>query len=310
MSRRMLLLAVALIVFVGATFFTQSYLSARLAANSANQVARATVPVLVAAQALPTGATVTAPMLRWAPWPVDAAAGLIVASTPDPVAALVGAVVRVAMVAGEPVTAERLVQPGARGALATILAPGLRGVTIAVTPASGMAGFVVPGDHVDLILTQIRTSDGVERHVSQTVLRDIRVLGTDQRASSSTGSAVAPAADAEGAAASAASLGSLGNETSAAPATVTLEVDPRGAELIAVSAELGKLSLSLRPLAHDPVAVVGPRHTWDVDATQLPPTPPPPRATPVVATNSPAIAPRLPFGMDVVRGVQTAEVKP
>ncbi|MGL4542999.1 MAG: Flp pilus assembly protein CpaB, partial [Polymorphobacter sp.] len=180
MSRRILLLLAALLIAATATWLTQRWLGARLS-GAAAAATPATVDVLVAARALEAGTVVGDGMLRWAPWPATAAPGLIRRSSTS-MAHFEGAVVRTALLAGEPVTAARLVQPGTRGPMAAVLAPGARAVTISVTPASGMAGFVVPGDHVDLLLTQtLAAGDGnAERHVSQTVLQDVRVLGTDQ----------------------------------------------------------------------------------------------------------------------------------
>ena len=288
MPRRILLLCVALLIAATATLLTQRWLGARLS-GAAAAATPVTVEVLVAARALDAGSIIAPGALAWAHWPVDAAKGLHQRGAAD-MASFNGAVVRSALLAGEPVTAGRLVQPGTRGPMAAVLAPGARAVTISVTPASGMAGFVVPGDHVDLLLTQTLAAGETsgQRHLSQIVLHDVRVLGTDQHGGG--GGAGDVAAAALDASAGAAMLG--GNADAAAPpTTVTLEVTPKGAELVAVAAELGKLSLSLRSLVGGATAPRGP--TWDSDASSVLPrramvAPVPAAAPPVVVAAAPA----------------------
>ena len=70
-----------------------------------------------------------------------------------------------------------------RGFLAAALGPGMRAVTVPVNTSSGVAGFVFPGDHVDLVLTQQVSGggEGPPLKVSETIVRNVRVLATDQR---------------------------------------------------------------------------------------------------------------------------------
>ena len=307
MPRRILLMLAALLVAATATLLTQRWLGARLA-GAASAAPAPGIDVLVAARTLEIGTVIAPGMLRWARWPTDGAYGLAVAGQVH-AASYVGSVVRSTMIAGEPVTAARLVQPGARGPMAAVIAPGARAVTINVTAASGMAGFVIPGDRVDLLLTQTLpdTNGSAERHLSQTVLQNVRVLGTDQHGSSGGDAAGA----ALGASADAALLAS-NDDGPTPPSTVTLEVTPKGAELIAVAAELGKLSLSLRSLVGGAAAA---GVTWDTDATHiLPRAAAPAAASPVVAT-PPAVtaASAAPLAHSIiVRGIEAgaSEAKP
>lgn len=304
MPRRILLMLAALLVAATATLLTQRWLGARLA-GAARAAPAPGIEVLVAARALAIGTVIAPGMLRWTRWPAGGAQGLVVAGQVR-AEHYAGSVVRSAMVAGEPVTAARLVQPGTRGPMAAVIAPGARAVTISVTPASGMAGFVVPGDHIDLLLTRTLpgSSGSAERHLSQTVLHDVRVLGTDQNGSGA-GEAAGAALDAS---ADAALLASKGDDPTP-PSTVTLEVSPKGAELIAVAAELGKLSLSLRSLAGGAAAGTG--ATWDIDATHMLP-----RAAGATAATEPVTAPPAvparPAHSMIVRGIEAgaSEAKP
>src|SRR5207248_7188845 len=143
---------------------------------------------------------------------------------------LLGTVVRYPITAGQPITRGSLVGPQDRGFLAAALGPGMRAITVPVSAAAGVAGFVFPGDHVDLVLTQQVQGggDGPALKVSETIIRNIRVLATDQRVSDK---------DKDGKT----EVKTFSN--------VTLEVTPRIAEKVAVAQSLGTLSLSLRSIA-------------------------------------------------------------
>jgi pilus assembly protein CpaB len=134
------------------------------------------------------------------------------------------------MAAGQPITQGSLVRPGERGFLAAALGPGMRAITVGVSATSGVAGFVFPGDRVDIVLTQEVAGDGAGAplRVSETIIRNIRVLATDQRLNA---------------------RDEHGNQIATPIATVTFEATPRIAEKIAVAQTIGQLSLSLRSLA-------------------------------------------------------------
>ena len=85
--------------------------------------------------------------------------------------------------ATEPLEGDTVIQPGDRGFLAAALAPGMRAVTVPVQMQNSVAGFIFPGDHVDVMLTQSVAGggDGPHLKVSETILRTMRVLATDQR---------------------------------------------------------------------------------------------------------------------------------
>src|SRR3546814_9577089 len=72
--------------------------------------------------------------------------------------------------------------------LAAALGPGMRAVTFPVSAKTAVAGFVFPGDRVDLVLTQdvAGGGDGPALKVSETVMRNLRVLATDQRTDNTT----------------------------------------------------------------------------------------------------------------------------
>jgi pilus assembly protein CpaB len=188
--------------------------------------------VLVAKKALPVGTIIDADSFTFQPWPkelMQSAYYLEGQPDGDP-RKLLGTVVRNAITAGQPVTRGSLVGPQDRGFLAAALAPGMRAITVPVSVSSSVAGFVFPGDHVDLMLTQQVQGggDGPALKVSETIIRNLRVLATDQRITST---------DDEGKT----KVQTFSN--------VTLEVTPKIAEKIQVAQSLGALSLSLRSIA-------------------------------------------------------------
>jgi len=144
---------------------------------------------------------------------------------------LAGTVVRNAITAGQPLTNGSLVKPGDRGFLAAALGPGMRAVTVPVQTQTSVAGFVFPGDRIDLILTQSVAGggDGPPLKAAETIMRNLRVLATDQRTDNATGED--------------------GKTIVRTFSNVTIEATPKIAEQIAVAQTLGSLSLSLRSIA-------------------------------------------------------------
>src|SRR5690242_17878490 len=186
--------------------------------------------VLVAKKALPVGTIIDADSFSFQPWPKELMQGAYYVEGQPDSKNLAGTVVRYAIAAGQPVTRGSLVGPQDRGFLAAALGPGMRAITVPVNASTGVAGFVFPGDHVDLVLTQTVDGggDGPALKVSETIVRNIRVLATDQRISST---------DEEGKT----QVRTFSN--------VTIEVTPRLAEKIVVAQSVGTLSLSLRSIA-------------------------------------------------------------
>lgn len=235
MRLRGLLLILVAVALAGATaVMVRNWLEAERSAAAA-AIARANTPapatrVLVAKQDLPVGQFVRLEHLRWQPWPQDGVAPTYAVEGRRALEDFVGAVVRLPVSAGEPVTDARIISPGNSGFLAAVLQPGMRAMSVPVTMTSGISGFIFPGDRVDLILTHVVPQDTSgqavtqDRRASSTALRDIRVIAIDQKIEMKPG------------------------ETAVAR-TATLEVTPKQSEMIAVLVEMGKLSLSLRSLA-------------------------------------------------------------
>jgi pilus assembly protein CpaB len=188
--------------------------------------------VLVAKKALPIGTIIDPDSFTYQPWPKEMMqSAYYVEGQPDgDPKKLLGTVVRYPITAGQPVTRGALVGPQDRGFLAAALGPGMRAVTVPVNAAAGVAGFVFPGDRVDMVLTQQvgGGGDGAPLKVSETIIRNARVLATDQRVTDKN---------------------EEGKTVIQTFSNVTLEVTPRIAEKIAVAQSVGTLSLSLRSIS-------------------------------------------------------------
>jgi pilus assembly protein CpaB len=232
--KKLALLVGALVIAVVTAIMAKNMFAGASAPQAA--AAQAAVPVgpkvLVAKKALPVGTIIDADSFTFQPWPKELmqSAYYVEGSADSNPASLMGTVVRYAITAGQPVTRGSLVGPQDRGFLAAALGAGMRAITVPVNVSSGVAGFVFPGDHVDLVLTSNVEGggDGPALKVSETIIRNLRVLATDQRTDEK---------DKDG------------KTVVKTFSNVTLEVTPRIAEKIAVAQSLGTLSLSLRSIA-------------------------------------------------------------
>ncbi|CAL8978873.1 Flp pilus assembly protein CpaB [Rhodoplanes serenus] len=190
-----------------------------------------TVEILVAKSDIGIGQTLAEADVAWQPWPTAALSPAFLRRNerPDAIPQLVGAIARTPIAAGEPVRESKLIKVKGSGYMAAILPPGMRAASTEISPETGAGGFILPNDRVDVLLTrrdrESERATGVESHVSETVLPDVRVLAIDQLVEEKGGQKVV-----------------VGR-------TATLELTPRQAETLAVSKQMGSLSLALRSLA-------------------------------------------------------------
>lgn len=229
---RLLLFGTAALALGGGTIF----LAQNLLRDRANIAARsdagvqpvATTKILVAVKALPLGSSVKTDDLAWREWPATMLDPGYIRETPGRPQTFIGHIVRTEIVAGEPITAQRLVAPGARGTLAVIMQPGRRAVSINLNPTTSVSGLILPGDRVDVVLTYLiprptnaTGGSGIDHHAADTILSDVLVLAVDQRVSNTP-----------------TDVKEIHN--------ASLEVTAKQSETLALAADLGKLSLSLR----------------------------------------------------------------
>jgi pilus assembly protein CpaB len=191
-----------------------------------------TVEVLVAKNDIDLGKTVKAEDLQWQVWPASTASNSFIRKSdrPDAVKELTGAIVRTAMMAGEPIRDQKLVKADGSGFMAAILPSGMRAVSTEIAPETGAGGFILPNDRVDVLLTRhIHNPDpsgGMPDIVlTEVVLRNVRVLAIDQAPKEKDG------------------------QNTLIGRTVTLELKPEQDTVLASSRQAGTLSLALRSIA-------------------------------------------------------------
>lgn len=228
--KKLVLLLGALIIAIGTALAARSMFAGASAPQAEAAAPEPQGPkVLVAQRGLAVGTIITADAISYQMWPEELVQDAYFIDGESDVSQLLGTVVRHQITAGEPVTQGSLVKPGDRGFLAAALGPGMRAVTVPVSAKTGVGGFVFPGDRVDLVLTQSVKGEGESLKASETILRNLRVLATDQSTTQEKTEA--------------------GDTVVRAFRTVTLEVTPRIAEKVAVAQTIGTLSLSLRSIA-------------------------------------------------------------
>jgi len=235
-SRKIILLVGALFVAAITAFMARSLIVGSSAPVASAQAPIAPVQtgteVLVATKALPIGTILDATSFKFQPWPKELVENAYYLRKDgfDP-KSLQGTVVRSVITAGQPLTQGSLVKPGDRGFLAAALTPGMRAVTFPIRNENSVAGFVFPGDRVDLTLSQTVAGggDGPPLKVAETIMKNLRVLATDQRTTTD--------------------VDDQGKTVVRNISMVTIEATPAIAEKISVARTLGDLSLVLRPLA-------------------------------------------------------------
>ena len=189
----------------------------------------ATVDVLVAKSDLDVGQVLTDKDVGWQTWPA-ASAGSFIKQTdrPDAIKDFAGAIVRSPVTAGEPIRDNKVVAGKGGGFMAAILPRGMRAISMDVSPDTEVGGFILPNDHVDVVLTRrdkaAERLTGTEKYVTETILRNVRVLAVDQ------------------------SVGEKEGQKVVIGKTVTIELTPQQAETLALSRQLGTIALVLRSL--------------------------------------------------------------
>ncbi|MBZ0218716.1 MAG: Flp pilus assembly protein CpaB [Fimbriimonadaceae bacterium] len=189
----------------------------------------ATGSVLVAAEDIPLGTTVTARFLRWQEWPEEAISEFFVTkeNMPNAMEEIAGSIARSVVLGGEPINQHKLVKADRGGFMSAILASGMRAISTRISPETGAGGFILPNDRVDVLLT--RKEDRQElgsdsQFLSETILRNVRVLAIDQ------------------------TIGEENGEQVVVGKTATLELSGDQSEILALAGQRGEISLSLRSL--------------------------------------------------------------
>lgn len=187
--------------------------------------------VLVTEKDLPMGSSVDG-SLGWQKWPEDGIGPTFILKSkrPNAITELKGSIARQSFFAGEPVREAKLIKAD-RGFMSAILPAGKRAIAVQIAADTAAGGFILPNDHVDVIMTRRRPAAGAQAAPgdqvdTETVLRNIRVLAIDQAVEEQDG------------------------KKTVVGSTATLEVDPEQAEALTAAQQMAeRLVLSLRSLA-------------------------------------------------------------
>ncbi len=226
-TQRIIVLALALVAAMGAAFLVRGMMG-----GGTPQVVASAPPeikmseVLVAAVNLTPGQALDPEKVRWEKWPAASVSETFV--TRDAVASaedvVKDTVVRTPVLAGQPVSVNALVRGKASGYMAATLTEGMRAIAIVISTESGAGGFILPNDHVDLIIT-LKSADNPPRVRARTFMRGVRVLAVDQVFKEEK------------------------DQKTVLAKTATLELTPAQAETVARAQGMGQISLSLRPIS-------------------------------------------------------------
>lgn len=201
--------------------------------TSPQVIEEARTQVLVATAPIGVGDRLSNTNMAWMDWPQNAVREDYIQQTamPEALTDMQGVVARFEIFEGDPIRQQKLIRTD-QGYLSAVLDKGMRGISVSVPADAASGGFIVPNDHVDVLLT--RSTDNGQQ--SETIVSNVRVLAINTR------------------------LGELGNtgapedpnnpraEIFADTAIATLELDPVQAETVVNAVQLGKLSLALRSI--------------------------------------------------------------
>jgi pilus assembly protein CpaB len=258
-SNNVTIILLAIAMGLGAAYLAHSWVQGQLSASAAYQPAG---HIVIAAEPLAYGATVTTDNVSEIPWYTNTLPDGAFASKDD---LLTGGrrTVLYPLKQGEPVLRSKVTGAGQRASLAAMLDEGKRAVTVRVDDVRGVAGFVLPGDFVDIVMIADETS-GKRQSYSDILLEHVKVLAIDQIASEA-------------------------EDKPTVARAVTLEVTKEQAQKILLATNVGKLSLILgRPIeaGRDPNRRIGERDIGRIIPEPVRPAPPPPPA-PVAAAPPP-----------------------
>ena len=225
----LILLLLALLSGGVAAYMASGWLQARTQQARGPGLPVEMVQVVTAAKEIMPGTTLHAENIKTTAWPKDK---LIPGAAMD-AKAMEGRVARTRLYPGEVILEHRLAPKGTPGGLAAIIQDNTRAVTIKVDEASGVAGFIMPGNRVDVLLTLDQKKFG-DDPITQIALQNLLVLGRGQDIDQKEG------------------------EKPKVVPTVTLQVTPAEAERLALAAKEGHITLALRGYTeNDAIATAG-----------------------------------------------------
>ena len=268
MRRSMVSLVVGVVLAILSVTLMYNYVQTNLGGQS---VAKASpielVTTVVAAKPLVFGTTIERQALKTVQWPKDSLPSDAFVGVDDVFAGASAPGDRIALVAvgqNEPLTKSKVSGFGGRPTLSRQVENGMRAISIRVDDVVGVAGFVLPGDRVDVMLTR-RANAATNSLVNEVILQNIAVLGINQTADQAADQPIVAR-------------------------TATVEVTPEQAQKLVLAQQAGNLSLALRSVETAGEFTTRPITEADLGALRptavmrrpipldvLPPPPPPPK---------------------------------
>ncbi len=228
--RTIVTLVVALFLGLVAVFLVRNYLNTQQKGGRAGIAQTlAYEPVVVASHAIERGQAMQAPLLKVVNYPRDAVPPGSFQTVqqvlgPGPSARLA---IR-SFSPNEPILISRLSGPGARPDLSGTLQAGMRAITVRSSEVAGVAGFIIPGDKVDLLLTRQVGAGAENTTVTQVLAQNVLVIGVDQISSQEGGKPVVAR-------------------------SITFEVTPAQAQSVSLAQAVGNVTMALRQVSDDAV---------------------------------------------------------
>lgn len=226
---QLVVLGVALAATAGAGYMALQ-LSNRepvVAASTPKVIKAETVDILVAKIPIKMGNRVNVDMLKWQEWPKTAMAEGYISKkdNPDAIEKFSGSVARAVIYKQEPIRASKLVNAES-GFMSAILPKGQRAVATGISRTTSAGGFILPNDHVDVLVTS-RKDDGKNKtYKTEVILENVRVLAIDQV------------------------IEEVDGKSSVIGETATLQLNPDQVEELAIAQETAeRISLTLRSIA-------------------------------------------------------------
>ncbi len=264
LPKGILYIVVAVVAGFVATVSVHKYVSMKT-----RVVEKPTAPVVVAADEITPGTALGPAMVKTVSWPLE----LVPQGAPPTYEAVKVRVIVVPINKGEPILFNKLAPEGTIAGLGGLLSEGKRAVSVRVDDVTGNAGFIRPGDHVDVLMT-MQVPNGHEEYYSRTILQNIVVLSSGQIWEQQ-----------------------QQDQKPVIVKTVTLEVKPEEGEVLDLASNQGKIRLALRSRNNQEVSA-----TNGVVSSQLVNASPP--KTTVMAAASPT---KREADIEVIKGMDRSK---
>jgi pilus assembly protein CpaB len=213
LPRGTIFLVAAVVAGLVATFAIHRYVTVKTSVPVA-----ASSQVFIAVADISPGTAISATAVKAVTWPQ----AVIPPKAASTMREIEGRVVKVPIPQGNPILSSMLAPEGTAAGLSGILEDGKRALTVKVDEVAGVAGFLHPGDHVDVLMDMAMQGEGQSEHFSKTILHDISILTTGQI------------------------WEQKGNNKPVVVNTVTLELTPDQAEVLNLASNQGKIRMALR----------------------------------------------------------------